>query len=119
MGIKELEAGWQESGKRAVSNVNEWRQQHRKATLQEIEKALDEQLGRLRKQLLEEAAQASETADWSAGSADAPVCGRCGARLEARGKEKRKLTTNYDQVMELERRYGVCPVCKTGLFPPG
>jgi len=119
MGIKELEADWQESGKRAVKHVNEWRQEHPKATLQEIEKAVDEQLGRLRKQLLEEAAQASETADWSAASEEGPVCGKCGARLEARGKGKRKLTTNYEQVMELERRYGVCPVCKTGLFPPG
>jgi len=119
MGIKELEADWQESGNRAVKNVNEWRQEHPKATLQEIEKVLDEQLGRLRKQILEEAAQASETADWSAESGEGPVCGKCGARLEGRGKAKRKLTTNYEQVMELERRYGVCPVCKTGLFPPG
>jgi NADH pyrophosphatase NudC (nudix superfamily) len=119
MGIKELEADWQASGKKAISKVNEWRQHHPKATLQEIETVLDEQLGRLRKQLLEEAAQASETADWRADSAAGPVCGKCGARLEARGKGKRKLTTSDDQVMELERQYGVCPVCQTGLFPPG
>ena len=119
MKIKELEAGWQESGKKAVSKVSEWRQEHPKATMQEIEKALDEQLGRLRKQLLEELAQGSDMADWSAGSVEGPVCADCGSRLEARGKGKRKLTTNYDQTMELERRYGVCPVCQTGLFPPG
>ena len=105
--------------KKALGKVTEWRQAHPKATLQEIEKALDEQLGRLRKELLEELAQGSDAADWSAESEEGPVCEKCGTRLEGRGKGKRKLTTNYDQTMEIARRYGVCPVCETGLFPPG
>jgi len=118
MGIEDLEAGWHETSEEVISGITEWRQGHPKATFREIESAEDERLGRLRRRMLEEAALVSGAAEWEAKSEEAPVCPDCGARLEGRGKAKRTLTTAYDQTIELERRYGVCPVCQTGLFPP-
>lgn len=119
MGKEKVEAGWREASEEALSGMKAWREQHPKATLREIEAALDERLGRLRRRMLEDAALASRAAEWEANSEEAPVCPECGTRLERRGKAKRQLTTEYDQTLELERRYGVCPVCQTGLFPPG
>jgi NADH pyrophosphatase NudC (nudix superfamily) len=119
MGREELGAGWQEASAAIIHEIKAWREQHPKATLQEIEVVLDEQLGGLRRRMLEEAALASQAAEWEATSSEVPVCPQCGTPLERRGKAKRRLTTAYDQTIELERRYGVCPVCRTGLFPPG
>lgn len=97
----------------------DWRVQHPKATFREIEAALDERLARLRARMLEDAALVSRAADWSATDAERPVCPQCGAVLQARGRETRTLTTHYDQALQLERRYAVCPRCEAGLFPPG
>jgi NADH pyrophosphatase NudC (nudix superfamily) len=119
MGREELGAGWREASEAVINELKGWREQHPKATLREIEAVIDEQLGRLRRQMLEEAALVSRAAEWEATSTEVPVCPQCGTPLERRGKAKRSLTTAYDQTIELERRYGVCPVCQTGLFPPG
>ena len=119
MGREELGAGWQEASAEVIDELKAWREQHPKATLQEIEAAFDEQLGGLRRRMLEDAALASQATEWETTSSEGPSCPQCGARLEKRGKAKRILTTAYNQTLELERRYGVCPVCQTGLFPPG
>ena len=37
--------------------------------------------------------------------------------LHAGGLHSRTLQTQGGQTLTLERRYGVCPVCATGLFP--
>jgi NADH pyrophosphatase NudC (nudix superfamily) len=117
--ISPLGAGWQEASEAVIKELKGWREQHSKATLREIEAAVDEQLGRLRRQMVEDTALASQAAEWEATSREGPVCPQCGTRLERRGKAKRTLTTAYDQTIELERWYGVCPGCQTGLFPPG
>lgn len=119
MGLEEMGADWREASEAVIHELTAWREQHPRATLREIEAAVDEQLGRLRRQMLEETAQVSRAAEWEGTSSEAPVCPQCGTRLERRGKAKRRLTTAYDQTIELERRYGVCPKCQTGLFPPG
>ena len=119
MSRKDLETGWQETSQKTLKRISRWREEHPKATFAEIEKAVDEELGRLRRQLLEDVAQASEAAEWTSESDEGPVCSKCGVRLEAGSREKRKLSTGYEQMIVLERRYGRCPKCETGLFPPG
>jgi len=119
MNIEKAEGTWQETSAEALSGIKAWREAHPKATLRDIEAAVDERLGRLRRQIVEDVALASEAVEWGTGGAGRVVCPVCGAGLEARGKAKRELTTGYDQSIKLERRYGVCPVCQTGLFPPG
>jgi len=119
MRIEDLDAHWHALAEDVMTGMKEWRQQHPKATFREIEAALDERLARLRARMLEDAALVSRAAEWAAESVERPVCPKCGTPLQARGKEARALTTQYDQSIQLERSYGVCPKCQTGLFPPG
>jgi ribosomal protein L34E len=69
---------------------------------------------------LQDAALASAAADIQAAqAAERPVCPQCGVVLEGRGRQERQLTTHHDQIVRLERSYGVCPACGAGFFPPG
>ena len=119
MDIEKAESNWGKTSEMVINALKVWRKKHPKATFREIEAAVDEELGRLRRQMLTDATLVSQAAEWEANSEGAPVCPECGAELESRGKAKRTLTTAYNQPVELERVYGVCPVCQTGLFPPG
>ena len=111
---------WPELVEEVMSGMKEWRMQHPKATLTEIERALDERLGRMRVRMLQDAALASGAADIQAlQAAERPVCPQCKTVVEARGSQERQLTTQYNQVLHLERSYGVCPTCGAGFFPPG
>ena len=119
MRIEDLDARWHELAEEVMTGMRAWRGQHPRATFREIEAALDERLGRLRARMLEDAVLVSRAADWEAEQGERPVCPRCGTPLERGGKEKRELTTRHDQVLRLERRYGFCPKCNAGIFPPG
>jgi ribosomal protein S27AE len=94
-----------------------WRLQHPKATLSEIELALDERLGRVRARLLLDLALARSAADIKAAQEqERPVCPKCGSVLESRGQHERQLTTHHNQALKLERSYGACPTCGAGFF---
>lgn len=115
----DLEGRWRELTEAAVTGMAEGRQQHPRATLREIEGALDERLGRVRARMLEDTALASAATDLSGASAgERPRCPPCGGPLEAHGQEKRDLTTTYDPTVTLTRSYATCPSCGEGLFPP-
>jgi hypothetical protein len=117
---KDFDQTWRALSEEVLTGMKEWRFQHPRATLSEIEAALDERLARLRARMLEDAALASAAADWDATRGDTPpVCPACGAALKARGGHPRQLQTHGGQSLTLQREYGVCPVCQTGLFPPG
>jgi predicted RNA-binding Zn-ribbon protein involved in translation (DUF1610 family) len=115
-----FDAKWHALAEEVMSGMKEWRLQHPKATLREIEGALDERLAKMRARMLQDAALASTAADIQAAQeAERPVCPDCGAVLEGRGKQARQLTTHHNQLLRLERSYGVCPTCGRGFFPPG
>jgi len=116
----DFDAKWNELAEEVVTGMKEWRLQHPKATLREIERALDERLAKMRARMLQDAALASAAADiQTAAEEDRAVCLECGAPLESRGKQERQVTTLHNQVLQLERSYGVCPACGAGFFPPG
>lgn len=120
MDLNEKKSEWQEVSEDILSGMIEWRLQHPKATLREIEAAADERLGRLRKRMVEDTAQASRVATWSGTrQSERPCCPHCGVGLMSRGKQKRRLQTSGGASIELERSYGTCPQCGGGLFPPG
>jgi predicted RNA-binding Zn-ribbon protein involved in translation (DUF1610 family) len=111
---------WPEMAEQVMSGMKEWRLQHPKATLTEIERALDERLGRMRVRMLEDAAMASAAADIrEAQEAERPECPYCGTKLRGRGKQARRLSSQDEQMLILERSYGECPSCGLGVFPPG
>jgi ribosomal protein S27AE len=116
----DFDAKWHELMEEITNGMKEWRLQHPKAKLGEIEQALDERWAKARARMLQDAALASTAANIRAAQAeDRPVCPKCGVVLEARGTQEREVTTYYNQVVRLERSYGVCPKCGEGFFPPG
>lgn len=118
--LNELESRWQPTSQAVLHTMQEWRREHPKATFQEMESALDEQLARLRAQMLQDLALTSPSADLPRMSeAERPTCPQCGLRLEAQGHQTRTLLTEHDQPIELSRSYATCPQCGAGLFPPG
>ena len=118
----DVDRRWRQEAEQVLSGMKEWRLRHPTATFTEIETALDAQLGALRTRLLEDLALATRAADLKDKQAGAPPrCPRCGARLEARGKQPRHLQVHGGQAVALERDDAVCvdPACQAGLFPPG
>lgn len=116
----DFDAHWDELAAEVLSGMKEWRLQHPKATLRQIEAALDERLGKMRARMLQDVALASAAADIRAGeAAERPRCEMCGEVLVERAVAERQLLTQHNQLLKLERSYGVCPTCGAGLFPPG
>ncbi|MGA7605484.1 MAG: hypothetical protein WCA79_06120 [Anaerolineales bacterium] len=118
METKKAAKRWQDLSKSTMGEMAEWRAKHPKATLREIEKALDERMLKLRAEVLQDAAQLSEKRAWRQ-SKEAPLCPDCEEPLEFRMKGKRAMQTHGGHSIQLEREYGVCPKCGQGFFPPG
>lgn len=110
---------WQAASDDLSKDMREWRLGHPKATLSEMESALDKPLAELRAKLLQDMALASENADLrQVPPAERPICPQCGTIIGPRGMQERRLQTEGDAEIVLNRSYAVCPTCKTGLFPP-
>ena len=119
MGRDDFNQDWTSLSEEILSGVYEWRLQHPKATLSQIEAAIDERLARLRTKMLQDAALATPAADWTtAPPDDRPRCPHCQTPLQPRGKHSRSLQTHGARDLVFERSYGVCPACQAGLFPP-
>jgi hypothetical protein len=111
---------WRELSEQVLGEMQMWRAAHPRATLAEIEAEAEARVVRLRARLVEDTALASAARDWTEREAEeCPTCPACGHRLQARGVDTRRLTVPGDQAIALTRRYGTCPACGTGLFPPG
>jgi hypothetical protein len=120
MWTEAVEARWRAWSEEVFTGMAEWRVQHPRATLSEIEAALDERLASVRARMLQDVALASAATDLSGQAEDERArCPACGHALEARGQEERTLRTTYDQLVRLRRSYAHCPACGVGHFPPG
>lgn len=114
------EHAWLKKSTEILTDIKEWRRTHPKSTFVEIEDEVHRRLMELEAQVLQDAAQVSESREWSHTSGQiGPLCPTCGVPLEARGKRQRTLQGNGGQRLQLERTYGTCPKCGAGLFPPG
>ena len=118
-----FEWDWATLSEEVLSGMRDWRVQHPRASLSEIEVELDAHLARMRARMLERIVQQSPTTTWRQGAGDQeearPTCPQCGTWLEPRGRRTRRLRTVGGQEVQLQREYGVCPQCGQGLFPPG
>jgi len=120
MSEKEALSEWQALSQEVMMGMKQWRSQHPKASLGEIEKELDQRLSGLRAQMLQDMALQSSARDWQQGQElEPPVCPECGQVLEAQSQHTRELQTQGQQKIVLQRKYGVCPKCGLGFFPPG
>jgi ribosomal protein S27AE len=120
MNPKEFDRRWNALAADVMVGMKDWRVAHPRATLRQIEAALDERLARMRARMLEDLALASTAADWEgAPENEHPRCPDCGQPLQRESQHTRQLQTQGGQDLTLERRYGTCPACGAGLFPPG
>lgn len=115
---KDFDQTWRALGEEVFSGMKDWRLQHPRATLREIETALDERLARMRARMLADAALARAAANWQATEDTPPQCPLCGQPLQARGLHPRQLQTQGGEPLPLRRVYGMCPACQAGLFSP-
>ena len=111
-------AAWQSQSSAMLTGLAEWRAQHPRATLREIEAELDQRWAVVRAKLLADTAALSAVRSWT-GAEDAPLCPTCGVGLQRQAKGTRQLQTQGGQTLTLERAYGRCPQCGEGFFPPG
>ena len=117
---EDFDAKWHELAEEVMSGMKEWRLKHPRATLCEIESTLDERLGKMRARMLADTALASAATEMTRSEGgEGWRCPACGKELEMRGKQERLLTSQYNQSLRIERRYGVCPQCEAGFFPSG
>jgi hypothetical protein len=113
-------ARWRHLSEEIMAAIQEGRLQHPKATLREIEAAVDERLAELRARMLQDVALASQAADVSQTRAlDRPLCPHGGSPVEPRGPHERQVTTHQGKTLRLRRSYVRCPACQAGFFPPG
>jgi hypothetical protein len=113
--MRQVSAGLQD-----VLGMTQWRQEHPKATWQEIEAAVDERINQLRAQLIEDLVQMGETEGWGQKpEAERPPCATCGKPLSVRGEHTRFIQTQGGEAVKLTRTYGTCPECGVGVFLPG
>lgn len=114
------EGRWSEDAASVWAGMADWRAAHPKATLSEIEDALDERLNQGRARVLADLALASVAADVQAATTEErPRCGGCGGEMQARGPSDRTLLTQGGAEVRLRRSYATCPRCGDGTFPPG
>src|ERR1051326_8645812 len=103
---QEFDARWREAAEEAFTQMRQWRREHPRATLTEIETELDTRFSRLRAQVLQDLAVTSSAADWTeTPRAERPVCPDCQVPLQSRGKQTRGLRTTGDQSLPVARSY--------------
>jgi YgiT-type zinc finger domain-containing protein len=121
MNAEERAEQWRDLSGEVGVELAAWRAAHPRASWRELEEALEASWVRVRARLLSEAAATSPARDLGAAarSGEAVACPQCGAALRERGRQTRRLLTQGDQAVELERSYGQCSACGAGLFPPG
>ena len=117
-----LRAGWRTLAGEVESELAAWRRAHPRATLAEIEAAVQAALSRLQARYLTDLVQTSAAARLRATPpADRPACPSCGGMLVPTGgaKPRAVVTPGQPDPVLLEREYAICSACGVGLFPPG
>lgn len=114
------EEKWQAAFIEVSHNARQWRNQHRRASLNDIEDMVDKELAQVRTQMVEDIAQASPMADIRPlATKDRAVCPVCGGQVQANGYQRRSLVSQNEQVVKLRRSKAKCRECGTSFFPSG
>ncbi len=121
MDAAHLAQGWTERAATIAEELTAWREAHPRATLAELEAAVQAALSRLQARYLTDLVAASPSADLAATPVgERPACPQCGGRLQARGRQPRRLLTPGQATpLTITRSYAVCTACGAGVFPPG
>lgn len=93
-----------------MATMAQWRTEHPRATLAEIERAVDQHLSAYRAEVIR--AVAADASD------DRPVCPDCATTLVRVGTRSRRLRTAQGGEVAFTEPAWRCPACGVGLFPP-
>lgn len=104
-----------EKYKQVEKRVRAWEGSHRRATLSEIETAIDDELTQLRRELIEELVKEREAERQGV----AEACPNCGQVMAVNGQKKRQLKSKGGEEIRMEREQLRCTGCGMTLFPPG
>ncbi len=110
---------WETNREEIVSGLADWRVQHPKATLAQIEQEVDERLAGWRAQMIEDLAMSSQAAQSESSEVQERVCPHCSGRMQARGEHERSLSTVGGKKIRFHRSYLTCVDCGSRVFPPG
>lgn len=111
--MDEKQTSLEEMPDELVAKLRAWRQAHPRATLTEIEEAVEAELAKVRNEWVAELAQAGEESE-----TEAPSCPQCGEAMVKNGRRKRRLKSKEGKTLQLERQQWRCLECGTTLFPP-
>lgn len=95
----------------AHARLAQWRHAHPRATLREIEEAVDRHLAPLRTTLIAQVAHQEQ-------ATTRPACPSCGVPMQRVGTRERTVLTAQDAALTLRGPGYRCPACGAGLFPP-
>lgn len=95
-----------------ITEIQHWHQEHKQATWSEVEAEVDRRLQAVHQSVM----QAVTTEDDLSPEIPCPTCQH---PMRAVGKRTRQVQSQRGPQVPLLRTYFVCPVCETGLFPPG
>lgn len=96
------------------SQIRQWRNANPKATLTEIEEAVEKELAELREAMVASLAQAREEKE-----REASLCPHCQTKMVKNGQKRRTLKTKEGKTITLKRQQMRCLHCGMTLFPPG
>lgn len=91
-----------------------WQAANPQATLTEIEVAVEAELAKLRKQVVEAMVREKEAANEAV-----PECPQCGQEMVKNGRRQRELKGKEGATILLDRQQWRCLSCGATLFPPG
>ena len=112
--MDEKQNSQQEQTNELTRKMRQWQRTNPKATLTEIEEAVEAELAQLRTQLVEEMVQ-----EKAIGLQEKPECPQCGQKMVKNGRRQRKLKSKEGKTIDLERQQWRCLPCGATLFPPG
>jgi len=112
--MNEKETPREEQVDELAHKMSQWQQANPQATLTEMEEAVEAELAKLRKQLVEAMVQEKEAAIQE--EVEYPQCGKS---MVKNGRRQRKLKGKEGQTLQLDRQQWRCLSCGTTLFPPG
>lgn len=96
------------------NELHAWREQHPKASFDEIVAQVTPQRRELMGELLEQLARQHGSGEVVEGI----VCEKCGGEMEYKGEPKRDVECLEGET-KLHRAYYHCSHCEGGIFPPG
>lgn len=120
MAKHEFEPEWADLFTEVQEAMKEWRREHPKATMLQIELETERQLARLRAQMVADVAQYSAAACFSEQAAEQrPRCPHCGGPLQPRGTHERRVLVHGEGEARLTREHATCRQCGEAFFPSG